>query len=261
MPTYTAWGARDYFDRPTEPYARGGVELQAVLRGPLRPWEGASPGRPATRTLWVYAAGVVHGWSGVAGRPCEVLVLHERSAPDALTAALRRCPVLRVNLGTADVARLRRVVTLLSEPAARAGARRRLVEQHALLELCVLALASPEAQNETPDPPERYAAEVAQRARSWFAEHLGEAPGVEDAAAAVHVSAVHLRRLFARAGLQSPHAEFQRLRMERADALLRGSDAKLSAVAARLGFSGPESFQRAYRQWRGRTAGSVRREA
>lgn len=261
MPTYVAWGRRDYHAQPVPPYARRGVEFQAVLRGPLVPWEpwDDRPGDAAARTLWVYGPGVVHGWRGVRARPCEVLVVHEPTPPEALAAALGKARVLRVKLDASAVAGLARLARLLTEPVARSGPRRRLLEQLALHELSLLALPNDGPAGEPHDPPQRHAAEIAQRALGWYAEHLTVGPSVEDAAAAVYVSAVHLRRLFARAGLDAPLTEFQRLRMDRADALLRSGDAKLAAIAAQLGFAGPESFQRAYRQARGRSPGRNRR--
>ena len=65
---------------------------------------------------------------------------------------------------------------------------------------------------------------------------------LEDLAASVHMSAYHFARLFKATTGQTPHAYVTRLRIERAQELLRTSTSSISAIAQRVGFSGKSHF-------------------
>jgi AraC family transcriptional regulator len=65
---------------------------------------------------------------------------------------------------------------------------------------------------------------------------------LENLAASIHMSAFHFARLFKATTGQTPHAYVTRLRIERAQELLRTSTSSISAIAQRVGFSGKSHF-------------------
>ncbi len=72
---------------------------------------------------------------------------------------------------------------------------------------------------------------------------------VADLAAAIAVSEVYLRRLFAEVMGMSPGAFLQRRRIERASILLRESGRSLESVAASSGFVHMSHFFRTFKRW------------
>ncbi|KAA6465281.1 helix-turn-helix transcriptional regulator [Acidobacteria bacterium AB60] len=65
---------------------------------------------------------------------------------------------------------------------------------------------------------------------------------LENLAASIHMSAFHFARLFKATTGQTPHAYVTRLRIERAQELLRTSTSSISAIAQRVGFPGKSHF-------------------
>jgi AraC family transcriptional regulator len=65
---------------------------------------------------------------------------------------------------------------------------------------------------------------------------------LEDIAASVHMSAYHFARCFKATTGETPHAYVTRLRLERAQELLRTSSSSMPAIARRVGFSSKSHF-------------------
>ena len=256
MLEYFAWDERTYFERPIPPYARPRWEFQAVLAGPLCAWTGVKPEAPRQQHLWVFPPGVRHGWSGVQGQACRVFVVHYDNVPEALRRAVASEMCLRVPLDQAKVQRLSQLAASLQQHYLQPNAASPVAEDHALLELSLLALEVEPSPSRLSRP--RRAQSKARQAIVWFEERLSQGPSVAQVAAAVHVSEVHLRRIFAEAGLGPPLAVFNAMRLDRADDLLLNTDEKIATIARMLGFKGPESFHRAYRRGRGHTPGRLR---
>jgi LacI family transcriptional regulator len=98
------------------------------------------------------------------------------------------------------------------------------------------------------------------RALRFLREHAGERIGVGDAARAASVSRSTLERGVRRLLGRSPHDELVRLRLDRAQRLLRETDLKLSVVAQRAGFRHPQRFSAVFKETFGRTPGKYRRD-
>ena len=84
-----------------------------------------------------------------------------------------------------------------------------------------------------------------------------ELPGLEELAAGLAVSPQHLRRLLRAEGTSYSRIKDE-LRRDAAIESLTGSDEPVEALSARLGFSEPSAFHRAFRRWTGTTPGSYR---
>ncbi|KAA6462874.1 helix-turn-helix transcriptional regulator [Acidobacteria bacterium AB60] len=65
---------------------------------------------------------------------------------------------------------------------------------------------------------------------------------LEDLAASIHMSAYHFARTFKATTGETPHAYVTRLRVERAQELLRTSSSSMPAIARRVGFSSKSHF-------------------
>ncbi|MEM1097708.1 MAG: AraC family transcriptional regulator [Planctomycetota bacterium] len=129
-------------------------------------------------------------------------------------------------------------------------------------ELTLIAMRDTPVQSNlgSAQDPRSEAVQTVARAMAWFDEHMSEAPAVASVADAVAMSETHLRRLFRASGQSSPQRVFATMRADRAEQLLRTTDWKLAVIAEAVGYSGPESFSRAYRFAKGFSPGDVRRE-
>jgi len=74
---------------------------------------------------------------------------------------------------------------------------------------------------------------------------------LDDVALRVATSRRQLQRAFAEAGETSFRAYLQRVRMERAAELLRGSPAPVNQVASAVGYRQPAQFAKAFRRHHG----------
>jgi len=85
-------------------------------------------------------------------------------------------------------------------------------------------------------------------------------PGIEDAAAALHMTARTLQRRLSERGT-SFQAEVTTLRCALAKDLLRDVERSVPAIAARLGFADTANFHRAFKSWTGQTPAEWRKAA
>ncbi len=81
---------------------------------------------------------------------------------------------------------------------------------------------------------------------------------LDDIARRVATSRRQLQRAFAEAGETSFRKYLQKVRMERAAALLRGSDAPVNEVASAVGYRQPAQFAKAFRRHHGEAPSSFR---
>ena len=115
----------------------------------------------------------------------------------------------------------------------------------------VLALC--EAQMPQAEQPGTVAAAVAR----LLGAALAEDPKLAAVAAHLHVSERTLRRQLSQEGT-SFHAIHDRLRIERALALLQEPKLSIAAVGAQVGFRDPREFRRAFKRWTGATPSAAR---
>ncbi len=98
----------------------------------------------------------------------------------------------------------------------------------------------------SPLPPSRFLL----RARDHVDAHYAEPLTVADLAAVAHLSPAHFSRQFRRAFGESPHQYLLTRRLERAAALLRGTEYPVARICHSVGLSSvgsfTTSFQRSY---------------
>lgn len=97
-----------------------------------------------------------------------------------------------------------------------------------------------------------------ERRRTLFLDAVGiiddefcDKLALDDVAHRVATSRRQLQRAFAEAGETSFRAYLQRVRMERAAELLRGSPAPVNQVASAVGYRQPAQFAKAFRRHHG----------
>jgi LacI family transcriptional regulator len=100
--------------------------------------------------------------------------------------------------------------------------------------------------------------EVVARACRYLRDHAHEPLKVEAVARTAGVSRRGLERRFRRELGRSPHAEIQRLRLERARHMLRETPLPLSIVAERSGWSSVQRFMAVFKARTGQTPGRFR---
>jgi len=86
------------------------------------------------------------------------------------------------------------------------------------------------------------------RCRATVEERSGELRNLKEAARLCHVAPSYLCRLFGRYDRETPYQLIQRLRLQRAAALLLERGAMVKNVAAELGFSDPFHFSHAFKR-------------
>ncbi|MGC9451789.1 MAG: helix-turn-helix domain-containing protein [Oceanipulchritudo sp.] len=243
---YLNGGERRYGRHPVALHTRKYWEFQTVLSGRIAPVLGDGPLEPMARSLWIFASGHLHGWTGEDEEKAEILVYH-LSEPDTVLQRLVSTAggFLTVPLTETDIVWLRQRHGELTAEWARPTEVSHLKVTRLLTGLTLLALERTGYQPRLRTR-DLYAERV-ERALYWYRQNLQEHPSVREVAEAVGVSEVHLRRLFRTARGESPKAAFQRIRMEQVRDALRDRQWTVEAVASRYGYADASSLSRAYR--------------
>ena len=100
---------------------------------------------------------------------------------------------------------------------------------------CAFPCAIPNGQT-------RLSARKLQLVKDYIDAGLATRLTLENIASSIHMSAYHFARIFKATTGQTPHAYLIRLRIERAQQLLRTSPATITAVAQRVGFASKSHF-------------------
>jgi AraC-like DNA-binding protein len=267
MLTYLGRGTRRYGEKPVRVYARRYWEFEAVLSGEIAPVfarprkiDPRNPGYPGAeaetlrpRTLWVFPPGLEHGWTGGSGEDAEVAVFHFDTLPEPAATLVRRRTCIAVSLDDASAAAIQALAGGLSVDIAngpRGGDPLTLLKaDKAALELLLIVLGTLSPLELAPLVNRaEYAAAVA---AAWYSEHLAEVPSLAEVARAVACSESHFRRLFHQARGVSPMQAFERIRMERAQAMLLQRSGSIKEIAAACGYGSQSCFSRAYKRWSG----------
>ncbi len=106
--------------------------------------------------------------------------------------------------------------------------------------------------------PQRADEQIARAAMRYIADNLDAPLDVEEIAAHVHLSARHLARLFVRFCGVAPAAYIEGARIERASALLAGSDTPIKEIAQLCGYADVHYFTRRFRARCGIAPGGFR---
>ena len=239
-------GERMFGLHPLDCHRRANWEFYAVVQGRIGPLlRGENDPPLESLHLWVFAPEFAHGWRGD-DEAAHIIFFHFRATPAPLYSLGRDAGVHGVALSAADA---RSIVSLEEElkphyehPTSFSN----IYFDYALRRLSLLAL-----RNLTPQFLETSNAAVRRKvdaAVDWYSEHLAQRPKIMETAAAVHVSASHLRRLFWEVYQESPERLFTRLKMQRAMRVMVETDMKLEALALSCGFSSASDFCRAFKQ-------------
>lgn len=271
MLRYLNSGPRPFGDFPMPPHRRLNWEFYAVLSGRLAPLLDDATPDLSSDTLWLFPPESTHGWTGEAGRSCEIVVFHFSDLPAELERWVRKMGYAAVALSNEDKQRLLALVAELQPHHQRPGPLSEYHFDRALLDLCLLVLdrapesvvaesghQSPVSHAITNEPATSAVAKV-MIAENWFRQHIAEQPTLADVAKVCCLSTGHLRRLFGAVRRQSPKEAFNKIRMEHALQLLAFSDLKLEAVATECGFAGASQFCQAFKQLQGTTPAAWRK--
>lgn len=107
--------------------------------------------------------------------------------------------------------------------------------------------------SDTPDQEGGLSRRAYLRARIYMEQHIGEPLRLGEIARAAHLSRSHFARAFRISTGLSVMGYLRRLRIEKAKALLIGSDASIAEVSAMLGFAHHSHFTRLFRREVGMT--------
>ena len=238
---YIGHGTRTYGLKPIFGRPRGFWELQWVLHGEARPDNlERSVTRGTGARLYISHPDSPHGWTDEGASRSEVFVLHFRSVPAELAAAVNQAKTHIIALDESELRQHRVRLDEIRLARAEEDPRLALKLERILVEVALLVM-----DRETPGQAPGRAADRVEQALHWFEENIGENPSANDVARAVGVSPAHLRRLFSAAGRDSPKTECTRLRIAVARRCLR-EGWKLERIASYLGYSEASAFSRAF---------------
>ena len=247
---YFNYGSRAYGEAPVRSHARSEWEFQAVLAGRIAASGPGTEEEPRSRTLWIFEKGIVHGWTAQPGTTAEIIVFHLPPPDPVLRWAIRlRGGHLAVPIGEREIAWLVGQRESLKRDWVRPTETTALKVAHLMSGLSLMALEcagyEPAADSRSLDR------ERVDKATYWYRQNFGDNPSVEEVAAAVGISAVHLRRVFRRELGRGPKQIFQGIRLEEARVALADPYRTVEAVAAEVSFSDASSFSRAFRDYFG----------
>lgn len=223
-------------------------EFYAVIDGRcgLAFSDGAKP-KFHEHTFWVFAPDCPHAWVDDGHHTYHRLSLHFGSAPYPLDEIVRaNGGWLARKLSAEDITRLLKIADNLETHFIHPVVASPLHFQRGLMDLSLLLLegvsraAEPMALNDV-------ASFRVERALTWYTENLARNPSVKEVADVVHVSASHLRRLFAEVRQASPKEVFRRVRLEKAHDLMGRTNLPLDEVARQCGYASASHFCREYK--------------
>lgn len=253
MLNYLGTGFRRYDVAPVRVYARGYWEFEAVLSGSIAPTfpRGGEENHPCRAScLWVFPPGVEHGWTGERGSAAEVAVFHFDLLGEPTASFIRKRGYLAVDLDAAARASIAEEARTAAEDRGKIDPLASLKADKIAAVLALIALSALSAAELAPLLNRaEYAAALAD---AWYSEHMAESPCLADAARAAACSPSHFRRLYRHARGSSPKEAFNRVRLERAHAMLRNGEGSIKEIAAACGYESQSCFSRAYRKWAGK---------
>jgi AraC family transcriptional regulator len=206
--------------------------------------------RAAPGHVMLARAGAATTWR----RSGEGFVLMAAIAPSQLAAVLERAdgrPGTSVRLRepfSGDDRRIVELARVLWRELARERIGARLCVETAVEQLVVQLIREHCDIEPAPAPTIAISPHKLRLAKAFIQENLAEDLGVEVIARAVGMSAFHFAHAFRAATGVPPHRYVMQQRMERAKALLRGSELTLTEIAQRVGYSSASHFSVGFRK-------------
>jgi AraC family transcriptional regulator len=258
MLRYLSSGIRRFGTMPIGLHSRLNWEFYAVVKGRCGVLLDSGEKLPLRSScLWVFPPHHIHGWHGER-RHCSVAVIHCGSVPWQLVEAVPPQGFLVRSLSEAECRQIQDLAHSLEPDFHDRNALSELRFDRAIIDLALLALSG--VASAAPSSADRRVMEKVDEAVAWFRHHLRQQPGIEDVAAAVHVSSSHLRRLFITVRGQGPRAVLANAQVDVAMRLLAESDLKIESVAAESGFTSARDFSRVFSARKGCSPSEWRRK-
>lgn len=249
MIRFMASGYHDFADYPVEIMERFGWEIFVVTEGRVAPVFNLRDEVPLeSEYIWIMPPQLAYGWRGAAER-AKRYAIHFVSIPELLQQVVMERGYFGKKLLAGDIEKLERIFRRLEKYARNGTPAGILRAEKALLDLSLLVIDGMEFSAEI--PLDQVDEQRVESALYWYRMHIHEAPGVEDAAAAIGLSAGHLRRLFKRTHGCNPHDAFMSIRMESAKSLLSSSSRDIFKIGRQCGFRSKSDFCRTFNRQEG----------
>ena len=160
---------------------------------------------------------------------------------------LLRVPTLGIWQTSAPLHHLLLAKKAFSQPDLYIDRRRQVAQaDHLLLLECLaISLSQPSLQRSST---ERHGAMLVRDVKAYVEGNLEHAPGLDEIAETFHMSRRHLTRLFALHTGETVLAYVQRLRLERAQTLLRHTRMSVLEIANNVGYESPSHLAHVFRR-------------
>lgn len=201
----------------------------------------------------------IWGWSlpRTAGQSFTALYLNPREMEEAVAQKLRHIPS-QANVYFANPAlrsTLEKVQWALTDTTPADSMYLESLFLIAVLELCVIQKEKLVAMAQ---PPGRLSRSHEHKIADYVQANLGKDISLNDLAQITGLSRFHFLRAFKRTTEETPYQYLLRLRVERAQTLLRESKLSVSQIAGAVGFKDSTQFIRTFRKKVGATPGAYR---
>src|SRR5471032_672592 len=261
---YSVFNANDTYE--TSAHAHDAFMLMVPERGVLR-FKDEDSGRSAVlnRQFVCVPPQRSHSSSSLTARQGHLALYVD---PDYMHYALRdlagdarlllRVPTLGIWQTSAPLHHLLLAKKAFSQPDLYIDRRRQVAQaDHLLLLECLaISLSQPSLQRSST---ERHGAMLVRDVKAYVEGNLEHAPGLDEIAETFHMSRRHLTRLFALHTGETVLAYVKRLRLERAQTLLRHTRMSVLEIAHSVGYESPSHLAHVFRRVLGRSPDEWRR--
>jgi AraC-like DNA-binding protein len=238
MLMYFNRGSRTFVKSPRDVSLRHNWEFYAIISGRAAPYFSKSERlQPSTATLWLIAPQKEYTWWGDAGS-AERIVFHFSAVDESLRLLMTGRNLVSISLGKKTLTRLIRIADEVEPHYQRLSRLSPLYFSKAQAELSLMIAESccvPDNEVMTLSTKNQI---MARRALAFYESQIPRRPTIDEVAAAVGVSATHLRRVFLEVFHHPPKHLFLIAQLERAKSIAAQSDMLLNDVAKLSGFIG-----------------------
>lgn len=249
MIRYLASGYRDFNAHPSPVDQRFSWEVYVVADGFMAPvFPDRKDGVLKSEYAWVFPPGLSYGWM-CGEKPPMRYVMHFTTIPNALKQAVNRSDYFERQLTQDEIKQFDKLYHFIERRAMSHDPIRELEVERATIDIALLLLKGVKLVSNV--PLSQIDANRVESVLVWYREHMSECPTIDAAAAAINLSAGHLRRIFQQERDCSPHQAFINLRLERAKELLSTTSQDLLQIARQCGFTSDSDFCRVFSKYAG----------